>query len=689
MIRPAPKIRPSTVCLASLRPVAAFCLILLMVSGLAACDISTPSLPGFDSRVDIPLGSERLTIAEAIDGDPSLVTDDDGGLSFSTGGEPDTVSLGMDLDTDISAQHIHQAIGSFSVTAPDPVLVREDFEQAWPEASQLVGTTATVPAFDFTLAAEGLELGGIQSCTFTAGTMTLTAVSTWPVEIRGLNPGDPVDVRLLDETTGEILLTIPVGPIPPDGESATTTSLAGLTLPGGFKLVLDGRVDGSPDPVAITGDESLVLTLSFTDLTAASATAIVPPQTIDLSFVTDLGGDNDITTAEVGSGSLSFTLHNEMPLPVAVDLSWNEVITSDGLPLTASADLTAGGDATITVPFGGCRISAEGDPLTSLTAQVSARTPGSGNQPITLSSTQGLTADLAPGVLSFTMVSGCFEPASWDLEPTTEQIVYPDDSEGMTFTSATLTIRLDNTADLGADLALTITGTPSHGDPVSLLVNDYIEPAAGGSAKTTVLLDEHNSDLLAFLNARPRSITLAGTISVAPGSDCGTVRADDRLAVDWELDVPLIVTLEDAVLSGDPRPLGLDADLQDTIEHHAGAARFQAEIGNHIPAAMELTLLAAEDPADLPDHPGLEIGPILVASAQVDPQNGEAAGETVSRPVIELTQEQSRYLGRPGVATMYRAVLSSTGDVPVRLKSTDYLTVSGLVTMDLRVGEED
>ncbi len=668
--------------------VAAVLAILACLATLTACDISEPSLPSFDSSVSIPLGSQRLTIAEVLDDDPSLVTAEDGGISFTTAGEPDTISLGMDLDVDVAAQHIHQSWGSFVLDDPDPVAVGESFAEAWPPASQAAGTTTTVPDFDFRYEAPGLGLGGITACTLSQGTLTLTAESTWPVVIRGPEPGMPVEASLLAADSDEVLLAIPVGPIPAGGQVSTTVPLAGLALPGDFRLVLAGHGDGSEAPVPIDGDEALNITLVLADLAATTATARVPAQAVDLEFRTDLGSGDQITAAEIGTGLLTFGLHNETPLAMGIDLLWDQIITGDGRPLTASANLPAGADTTIAVSFAGCRILESGPYLDSLTAQVTARTPGSGNQTVTLSSTQGLTADLDPGVLSFTTVSGCFAPDSWDLEPTTAQISYPDDSDGMEFTTAVLSILLDNTADLGATLDMTITGTGGRGDEVSLQVHDFIDPANADAGKTTLRLDESNSDIVTFLNARPRTITMAGTVSLTPGEACGTVSADDRLAVGWALEVPLRVNLDHAALDGDITPLGLDDGLREVIDERAGPARFQGEVSNHIPAALELTILAADDPADLPDHPGLRVGPVTVAAAATDPVTGMVTDAVLSRPVIELTAEQARYFGRPGLHTMYQAILSSDPESPVRIISTDYLTVTGMVTAELRVDGE-
>ncbi len=656
---------------------------------VSACDVSQPQLPSFDSHLTIPLGSERFTVAEAVSDDPSLLVDADGGISFFTGSDPDTLPLGMDLNIEIPAQHINQAIGSFSIASPAPVEVIETIADAWPEALDLAGTSTPIAPFDFSIEASDLQLDGIETCTLSSGIVTLAVSSSWPVSISGSGTDDPMELILVDGETGIALLTSPLDPLAAHGANETVISLAGITLPGHVKIILSGHGDGTgEDSVAVTGQEELVLQLSFTNMIATSATAAIAPQTFDMSFITELGSQNGITSADFGSGTLAFDLHNELPFPVIVEFLWDRVITPEGLPLGATAELAPGADTFLDIAFADCRIDDEGTPLTSLTAHVNARTSGSDGVPVTLTSTQGFGADLQPGVLTFSTIQGCFEPTSWELEPSTEQITYPDDSEGFEFTRATLTIDLNNSADMGADLDLTITGNVSQGDPVSLEIHDRVDPSGGGSLKSVLVLDENNSALVDFLNSRPRIITLAGTMSLIPGASCGTVLATDQLIVSWNLEVPLVVNLNGATLSGDPQALGLDTTLRDMITDHVGAAEFRATVLNHIPAGLQLMVLVAGRQASLPAQPELVIGPIDIASAQVDPASGETSAAVTSHPLIQLTPAEAGIFGQADVQTMYQIVLPSAGDTPIRILSTDFLEISGTVSFELRIDEE-
>jgi hypothetical protein len=56
--------------------------------------------------------------------------------------------------------------------------------------------------------------------------------------------------------------------------------------------------------------------------------------------------------------------------------------------------------------------------------------------------------------------------------------------------------------------------------------------------------------------------------------------------------------------------------------------------------------------------------------------------------VVELTEEQARIFALPDLFTMISVTLPSTEGEPVRMMSTDFLEVRGLVRVDVHVNDE-
>ena len=133
---------------------------------------------------------------------------------------------------------------------------------------------------------------------------------------------------------------------------------------------------------------------------------------------------------------------------------------------------------------------------------------------------------------------------------------------------------------------------------------------------------------------------------------------------------------------------GTDQDLRDMINDHVRGARLETEIFNHLPVGVEIRILAGTDTLTLADSPLLEIGPFSVAAAQVDPVSHTVDQAVISRPVIELTEEDARVFAQPDLFTMVAVQIPSTDGSPVRLLATDYLEIRGMIRIDMEVSDD-
>lgn len=657
----------------------------LLLAG--ACEINSPQLPSFETTVTMPLGLERFEIAEIVEDDDTLVIGPAGGVVFRASGSPDTLAFDHDLAADFPAQAVRQDIGSFQLDDPEPVASDYPLAEAWPPAAGLVGVQTEVPPFGFDLTSDPLDLGGIEECHLAAGDVALTITNGWPVPLG--DGAEPVELLLEDPADGSLILGVTIDQVAPGATVTALATLAGRTVPGSVRVRIQGVCPGSSgNPVLLEGDEFLGIMAAFTGLEAQGAVAEIPAQEFLTTFATALPIDHELVQGVVAAGDLLIDLASTLPVPVEVTITWDQVRTPDGAPLTTGADVAAGEAVRLAIPFAGCTIGDGTAAVDSLRARIVSRTPGSEGQAVSLTSTQGLTADLNPGVLLLASLTGCLASDTVAIDPLHEIMEYPEDSEGILFTSARLVIDVDNAAEIGADLDLVIMGSPRDTQPVFLEVRQRLEPARDGLVKTRIILDGLNSGLVDFLNTRPVVLTLAGAIETGGSGSCGTVKAGDHAVVGWELEVPLEIVLGGTVITGDAKPLDLDEDLQDSISTHAGGAVFSAEVTNHLPFALELTLLAGQDPGTIESAPDLVIGPILIAAPPVDPLTGLVLQSGISRPRIVLDTAAARLFGRPGLHTRIQVSLPAGDGETVRVMGTDYLEVRGVVELDVRIDED-
>jgi hypothetical protein len=656
----------------------------------AGCEIAEPKLPTFTTQVSVPLGEERLDVADALDGEEYLTELGGDILGFTVDGDPDTVSLDFDLAADIAAQSIDQSLGSFTIDLDAPVGIDFTLSQLYPPAAMFHGLTVPVPPFPLVQTSGAEDIEDVESATLSAGTLVVSVHNGLPVPIGANNGANQLVLELVDPATDDAFATVTFDLIPPFGDASRTADLAGVTLPGAASVRLVGGSPGSGGvPVLVNAGASIVVSASFLDLTVTEAVAVVPAQSFTSTFSTELPDDYGVLEAVIADGGTVVTAVNEMSIPCHAVITWLEVVDLDSQPLTVTFDLAPHAQVSREVAFAGHVVRAEDDtPLTALTAQVLVTSPGSNGQAVDLDAAAGVRADVGAGNIRFSSVTGTVPAMEYAFDPLDEAIDLPEELSGLELTGATLTLELENTAGVAADAHFDLTGTSAGGTTRTLQVDDQIEPAeAGRAAVTVVTLDQSNSGIVDFLNNLPTRITLAGGVTTTAGA-IGTVRSGDRAVVRWRIVAPVEVIVHDSTIYGDPESLDLDTDTRDLLRDHAGAALADLEVLNHLPLGVELRLLFSADSTSIATDPLLAIGPIAIAAAQRDPLTHAVSAPTVSHPQVALTAAEAALLGTEGLFTLVEVHLPDSAGEAARVLTTDYLTVRGVVRLDVEVSDD-
>ncbi len=676
-------------------PAAPWLLLILCSLGILAllggCEINSPEMPTFDTTVTIPLGVERVEILDSLDDEDYLVQDPDGTVSFFIEGDADTMDFDFELATSIEGQTIQQGLGNFELAALDPISYDFELGEIWAPASGVTNLLTPVPGFPIAVASSAQDLPDIESATLASGSVQITVTNGLPVPISADSGSDRITLVMEDPATGTPVATFQFDEIPPGTTAVRSADLAGVVLPGAIMVSLSGGSPGSGmASVVVNGTDSIAIDAAFSDLVVTEAEAVVGAQNFQTRFETPLPADYEIMQAIINQGTIDLVLTNDMPIPCSAVLTWATVVDLDQNPLTAVFDLTPGETSARTLDFAGRIIDGGGVALTDLSADVAISTPGSGATPVTLAATDGLTAELTGGSISFRSVTGLVPAESVALEPLEEAIDLPEELDGLELTAASMALRITNSSGLPGQVDLVLSGTSATGTTRTLTIDQTILPAeetTRAPTTTTILLDETNSGLIDFLNNLPESISLQGDVLV--GGTVGTVRADDYAIVDWEITAPVEVIINDATIETDAEAVNADQDVRDMIDDHIRGARLQTEILNHLPMGVEIRILAGTDTLTLADAPLVELGPLAVAPATVDATTHTVSLPVTSTPVLELTEEQARVFAEPDLFTMIAIRLPSSNGQPVRLMATDYLEVRGVVTLDFEVSDDN
>lgn len=668
----------------------AITLLPLLLMFTAGCEIAEPKLPTFTTQVSVPLGEERLDVADALDDEDYLTELPGHTLGFTVDGDPDTVSLDFDLAADIAAQSIDESLGSFPIDLHAPVGIDFTLARIYPPAQAYDGLVVPVPPFPLVQTSDPEDIEDMERAVIGAGTLEVSVHNGLPVPIGADSGPDQLVLDLTDPATGTPFATVIFGRIPAGGDAVRTADLAGVALPGEASVRLAGGSPGSDGAlVLIDAATTIRVNASFHDLEVTEAVAVVPAQSFTSTFSTELPDDYGVLEAVVAAGGTTVTATNDMSIPCHAVITWREVVDLDGHPLTEIFDLAPHAQASRAVAFGGRLVRAPDDtPLHALTAEIQVTSPGSGGEAVHLDAVAGLHASIAAGSISFHSVTGTVPSLDYAFDPLDEAIDLPEELDGLSLTAATLTLELENTSGVAANAHFALTGTSAAGAPRGLDVEQPIAAAAGDRAAVTVItLDQTNSTIIDFLNNLPTRITLTGGVTTDAGT-IGTVRANDRAVVRWRIVAPVEVVVHDSYLYGDPQALDLDDDTRDLLRDHAGAARADLEVLNHLPLGVELRLLFSPDATSIETDPLLVVGPIAVPAATRDPQTHAVAEASLSRPQVALTAAQSQLLGTPGLYSVIEVHVPDSAGDPARVLTTDYLTVRGLIRLDVEVSDD-
>jgi hypothetical protein len=667
--------------------------VLLALFGLllAGCEVADPALPSFQTRVAVPLGEERMDIADAIDDEDYLYSLPDGTLGFSVDGDPDTVALDLDVAADIPAQTVRGDLGAFDLAVSAPVDVAFVLSDLYADAAMLDGFTLPVPPFGFTTDSDPHDLEDIDSATLAGGTLTVEVLNGLPVPISATGGPDRLVLDLVDPASGLAVVTVEFDPIAAGSAATESVDLAGVTLPGALSVRLAGGSPGSSGaPVLVDAAAEIAVSAVFSDLQVTAAEAVIGAQEFSTEFATDLPSDYSVERAVIGSGLVQLDVVNELPIPCLVTVTWPDVVDLDGQPMQLVVDLPGGASQTQQADFAGYVVQApEGATLDQLVATVTAVSPGSGGLAVPVQSDQGVRADLGSGRIAFTSVTGVVPELAYDFDPMDEEIDLPDELEGLQLTRASLELELVNSAAVTAYTDFVLTGVNAAGQSTQMTVQEQIAPAADDRAAVTrIVLDETNSDIVAFLNNLPTSISLAGGVRLGGDGQIGTVRTDDYAVIGWRITSPVDVMVEQSQLFGDTEALDLDQDGRDMLRDHVGGAELQLEVLNHLPLGIEARVLFGTDSLTVKEQPLLAIGPIAVAAADVDPVTRAVSVARTSRPLVTVSAADVQLLATEGLLSVLEVVLPSTDGQAVRILTTDYVTVQGLVYLDVEVSDD-
>lgn len=674
--------------LAAVAPPAALALALF----LSGCGLQKPETPTFETSLNIPAADEHYDTAQLIDSADYLETDPaTGAPRFVVEGDFGPQGVATALDVAVQAQSYGATLSTIAVTDPPELSTHYPLTQLLGLVVPPAGGPSIIPGAVITPTRRALPaIEEFETATLDAGTLTITLTNNLPVALGGASP---LKVRVYDAGGNTPILSAQATTTLATGASlALPVSLAGRTFTNHLEVEVEGSTPGSgSQSVLVRVEDGLDVNCALGGLSYRSATLKPVAQNIETDETLTLDPGVRLVSAAFQSGRLAARLSNTLPLPITVTLTAPE-ITRGGAPLVETHAVPAGSPASparldVTIDLAGASLmSAETDGSTSVRLRLAGRTEASGT-PVALSSSMGVTAELAATTLALSAVTGRFDGKVVEVSPTVSTTDLPDDIETLRFEQATLTLDLENGAALAATTQLTLTGQRDGQPDVTLPLSGYrIEPARNGQPTTTrITLDQANSRLLELVHIYPGRVTLAGHVTLGDGTTTGSLNRADTVRGHFRLTAPLRFKFDAVEHVADSFSFTLGQKAQDAIRDHVTAADVEVKLVNRFPVAVTAVLQFAGDSLAAGDTADVVLAPVTIDAAPVDAA-GKAVSGLTQTFTVTIPSDKIPFFARPTVWGTARLTLHpAAAGQAVEIQANDYVDVKALARFRYQV----
>jgi hypothetical protein len=407
----------------------------------------------------------------------------------------------------------------------------------------------------------------------------------------------------------------------------------------------------------------------------------------------------EVSEGSIGNGSVRFVVENPYPIEATVRATLPSVYgaTDPDVALSAVLELPAAragapGRGETTLDLAGTVVRPAVGSAHSLEYRLDIETrPSTG--PVRLGIRASARGTMDQGRLSFEAVRGRLDRRRFEIPPTETTVDPPEGIDSLAFANASLALEITSTIAFPAEAELTVIGEPAGGTaPVAVPLRFAVEAAAGGVPRvTTVTIDETNSNILALLTARPRKLSMSGTLRVGGGEE-GTILRTDRVWGRYTLSAPLRARLGRITRRTDPSSFTVLPDDQERIRKNVIEASARGTVTNHFPAGLEVRLVFAGSEADLALDPVthadrvLALDPVSVAPGETDPATGRVVRSRATPLAVTIRPDQVAFFARDRLYSQAVLVVSGEDEQrTVEVTALDFVEVAAMLSFRVRV----
>ena len=657
--------------------------LVLTVAFLGGCSKGklSPTAPTWDVSLHLPLLNRTQTLQEFVDQNPDALTSDPnkgGLLIYAQSDRIGNVRIGSDVRVTGKSSSYGRAIGEFSVSTSSVIGKLITLGTIAPQLGALHGLVAPVPPFSFQRTNVDLPpISDYQEVNLTSGLLLLRVINRLPIPI------DTINLRASD-TLGTVLTMNYTEMIPPGDSAEVLQPLGGRTYYNHFYLDFGGHSPGSTAPVRIDTSEGIVVEAQLQDVRASYAIAKIPSLSIDRDTMVAIDDSMQIQEAEISSGSLSYRISNETPLPFTIT---TRILgfTKNGVPFQEELFVDSNSASVKDIDLSGWTLQM---PDGKVQVYFIAKTLGSGDRLVTLSASERIAGDVGVSDLKFARVVGRIKP--YTVSISTSGSVQPNKlsenlSGSLELGDGKLVLHVASSMGFSAQISGTLSARDETGARSASLT---VPPTLLKPPVDSIIFTPQNSSLLTFLNTfgsqLPTSYTFAGTATINPKYESGSVAQGDTA----EFTAGFLIPLKLRIVGGRfTDTVAIESEIDTSQLKNFQVATLVLDVENRIALRAGIQLIFT----DALYHPLLQIpkrgqDSLIVEAALID---ASGFSENPSRRTLRLSFNKDDVDAvRRSSYIIYTIYLTTTDEKMVQFRTSDYITLKAKLEANVHVASQ-
>jgi len=626
------------------------------------CSLKAPTTPTWYTRLTIPLVSENydmVTLIEKMD-EPSLKADSSGNLFFHLKEDLDTIRLLGKLACDSVTKSFQETLGTTKITTS------ESRHMIFSVTDFFSGELGEVPPGSAVINADLDTFTSFYQVTIDEGYITLTVTNHLGLDL------DSLRFNIIDETSSQILKTAVIpGGIQDNDSLALELAVTDKTFSNQLAIQIDAHTPGGF--LSSLEDKYFSVDFSIDSLMVIQGITQIPGFDLITEEEIVLPSGHLIDSARIRTGHLSLNLSNHTNILAEVTVDFPE-LEKDGRIPEANGIIPAGGHSILDLPLEGYSFR----PLSgnSVSTRIKIQTTDSGDQLVSFTSTDSVTAAVSLSEVTFSQIAGVIEPTAVDIGEIRRDIDLPSGFENAHLKNAGLSLNIHNGVNLPASLSVTLQGEKGQ----TLELSGAIE---AGDPWATVLTTIQENDLDALLDPVPHQLTVTGEVICGDGVSSGAVNEEDFFFGEIEVTSPLELILDSCGVQIDEDSHTVNDDVKSLIEDRVNSSKVIFRIESHLPLDASVLIFVSKNQEDVASNPDLGIGPVTVPGGELDP-NGSVIDSRRSEDTISVNHDQLQVFRNSPYYIAGKLEFPGTDGKIIKASATDFIQITSYLEVEVK-----